>query len=277
LARVLQSPQPTISRHLKLLDDGGWVARRKSGTASYFRLAELGAVATLWGVVKNEVESDPSSLYTEDMRRLEAVVAARSHDSEEMFRRLGGRWDGVRAELFGESFALATLLSMLPSGLRVADIGCGTGATLPLLSPVVGHLVGIDREEAMLAAARERTVACANVQLLHGFLDDLPLLDGATDVVLSQLVLHHVRALPAVFAEVHRVLAPGGRWVILDMVEHDREEYRSTMGHQHLGFSASTLDELACEANLRVASHRVLPVDPAAQGPGLFVAILTGC
>jgi ArsR family transcriptional regulator len=77
-----------------------------------------------------------------------------------------------------------------------------------------------------------------------------------------------------VFAEVARVLAPTGRWVILDMVEHDREEYRDTMGHQHLGFSASAIHELAAGAGLVVRSLRVLPPDPAAHGPALCVAVL---
>ena len=49
---------------------------------------------------------------------------------------------------------------------------------------------------------------------------------------------------PRMPAEVARVLAPGGRWVVLDMLEHDREEYRDTMGHQHLGFSEAGIHAL---------------------------------
>ena len=74
--------------------------------------------------------------------------------------------------------------------------------------------------------------------------------------------------------EVARVLRPGGRAVVLDMVEHDRDDYRDTMGHQHLGFSEATLEGLAVAAGLRLASWRVLPADPDAAGPGLFVAVL---
>ena len=77
-----------------------------------------------------------------------------------------------------------------------------------------------------------------------------------------------------VFAEVARVLAPRGRWVLVDMVEHDREEYRETMGHQHLGFSRESVSALAKGAGLELRTWRILPPDPAAQGPGLFVAVV---
>ncbi|MDP2314083.1 MAG: metalloregulator ArsR/SmtB family transcription factor [Pseudomonadota bacterium] len=280
VARVLQTSQPTVSRHLKQLDEGGWVLRRKVGTASYFRLAytDLDPEARmLWDLVYAQVEAeacDPASQYAEDLRRLDGVLAQRTGDSEELFRRLGGRWDTVRKELFGEGYVLPALLALLPPGQVMADLGCGTGAMLPLLAPVATQVFGVDREAAMLEVAEERTAELGNVTLCRGLLDALPLGDASVDLALCQLVLHHVRELPPVYAEVARVLAPGGRWVILDMIEHDRDEYRETMGHQHLGFSEATVRALAGDAGLAVRAWRVLPPDPAAQGPALFVAVL---
>lgn len=284
LARVLQTSQPTVSRHLKQLDEGGWVLRRKAGTASYFRLAyqELDPEARmLWELVYSQVEleaQDPASQYAEDLRRLEGVLGARTADSEELFRRLGGRWDGVRKELFGEGYVLPALLALLPPGQVIADLGCGTGAMLPLLAPVAARVYGIDREAAMLEVAEDRVRDLPNVTLRRGLLDALPLEPGSVDLALCELVLHHVRDLPPVCSEVARVLAPGGRWVILDMVEHDREEYRDTMGHQHLGFTEADTGALAAAAGLSLRGWRVLPADPAAQGPALFLAVLVrGC
>ncbi len=279
IARVLQTSQPTVSRHLKQLDAGEWVLRRRVGTATYYRLArgELPPDArSLWELVLAEVEAganDPASQYAEDLRRLAGVVAARSADSEELFRRLGGRWDSVRTELFGDNFVLATLMALLPEGLRIADLGCGTGALLPVLAQGSASVVGVDREAAMLEVAASRTAELTNVTVAAGRLDQLPLGSGSIDLALCQLVLHHVRDLGPVFAEVARVLTPGGRLVILDMVEHDREEYRETMGHQHLGFSADTVRALADASGLALRSWRPLPADPQAQGPGLFVAV----
>jgi ArsR family transcriptional regulator len=287
LARVLQTSQPTISRHLKQLDEGGWVLKRRAGTASYYRFAngDLDSDArALWQVVVAPVDAaDATSVYAEDLRRLDGVVAARTSDSEELFRRLGGRWDNVRKELFGENYVLPALLAMLPPGLTIADLGCGTGAMLPLLAPVAANrgpngepgVIGIDREDAMLDVARERTADLPNVVLRRGLLDALPLPNASVDLALCELVLHHVRELGPAFSEVARVLKPHGRWIVLDMVEHDRQDYADTMGHQHLGFSRAGMEALAREAGLGVQSWRVLPGDPLAQGPALFVSVLT--
>lgn len=280
LARVVQTSQPTVSRHLKQLHDGGWLRKRKAGTATLYRMAngELEqASRALWQLVLQEVEAqgaDPASQYAEDLRRLETVLAQRSVDSEELFRSLGSRWDGVRKELFGEAYVLPALLALLPEGLSIVDLGCGTGATLPLLAPVAGRVVGVDREAAMLEVARERTAELPNVELRRGLLDALPLGDASVDLALCQLVLHHVAELEPVFAEVARVLRPGGRWVVLDMAEHDRADFTATMGHRHSGFSEEHLAELAAGAGLSLRTWRALPPDPEAQGPGLFVAVL---
>lgn len=272
LARVLQTSQPTVSRHLKQLE--GWVLRRKVGTATWYRLAELDDA--LWALVLDEVEAeaDAASVWAEDLRRLDGVVAARTSDSEELFRRLGGRWDDVRKELFGDGFVLAALAAMLPEGARIVDLGCGTGAMLPVLAGAGRRVLGVDRELAMLQVAADRVRELPGVELREGRLDALPLDAASVDLALCQLVLHHVEALPPVYAEVARVLAPGGRLVLVDMVEHDREDFRDTMGHRHLGFSEATVATLAQGAGLALRSWRVLPPDPAAQGPGLFVAVI---
>ena len=86
------------------------------------------------------------------------------------------------------------------------------------------------------------------------------------------LVLHHIDDLSAALLEVHRILKPGGRCIIVDMVEHDRSDYRHRMGHRHLGFSEGQLTDLCQPAGLRLAHFSVLPADPRAQGPDLFLA-----
>jgi ArsR family transcriptional regulator len=280
IARVLQTSQPTVSRHLKQLDAGGWVLRRPVGTATYYRF-DAGALTegprALWALVEEEVEADANgstSLYAEDLRRLEGVVSARAADSEALFRRLGGRWDGMRHDLFGESFVLATLAALLPRSTRIADLGCGTGALLPTLAAGAALVYGVDREAAMLEVAATRTGHLPNVILLNGRLDALPLPDGAVDIALCQLVLHHVRELGPVYREAARIIDKKGRFVVVDMGAHDREEYRETMGHQHLGFARERVAELAAEAGLRLLSWRALPADPQAQGPGLIVAVM---
>jgi ArsR family transcriptional regulator len=64
--------------------------------------------------------------------------------------------------------------------------------------------------------------------------------------------------------------------MIIDMIAHDRGDYRHTMGHKHLGFSRVSLETLARGAGFMHMEYRELPREPEARGPGLFVATLRG-
>ncbi len=279
LARVVQTSQPTVSRHLKHLARGGWVEQRKVGTATWVRLSrELTEPdQRLWTLVDAEIEADAteeSSIYAEDLRRLEVVLAQREGDSASLFRRLGSRWEAVRTEQFGSSYVLPAALALLPQGLRAVDLGCGTGELLELLAPACAEVVGVDREEAMLDVARARVSDHTHVRLEKALLDALPLESATMDLATCVLVLHHIRELAPVFAEARRILRPGGRWVVVDMAAHDREDFRRSMGHAHGGFSEDRLADLAETAGLQLTRWSPLPPDPSAQGPGLFVAVL---
>ncbi len=273
LTKILQLPQSTVSRHLKALQVRGWVLRRSEGTAGLYRAAEPPdeAASDLWRVVAEDHRS--SLLAGEDRARLSAILTARTTDSKTFFGRMHAQWDALRSELFGRDFWLPTLLAAVAPDIVVADLGCGTGEAVSHLAPVVGRVIGVDREPAMLKVARMRTDALCNVDLREGELDALPLGDGEVNVVLLMLVLHHVASLSPVFAEVARALKPGGRCVVLDMVAHDRADWRHTMGHVHMGFAEERLGELASDAGLSVLSYRPLSPDAEASGPPLFVAV----
>ncbi len=275
LARVLQLAQSTVSRHLKVLQQGGWVTKRSEGTANYFRLAvdALGDdAASLWALVRDQAGAGEP--FASDLRRARGLVALRESDAQAFFARHAGRWDNLRRDLFGDGFLLPTLLALLPRDLVVADLGCGTGEVVAALAPHVARVVGIDREPAMIEAAARRTDTLDNVELHAASLDALPLPDASLDAATVMLVLHHVRALDATLAEIGRVLRPGGRLALLDMQAHDRTEYRRTMGHQHLGFDRDALAQAAAAAGLTMTTWRPLPVQPDALAPALFLATL---
>jgi len=280
LARVLQTSQPTVSRHLKQLGQGGWVEHRRVGTAAIYRPAQddlAPEAGALWSLVRSELETDaghPESMLAEDLRRLDAVIAQRDGARRDFFRLQGSRWDAVRDEQFGRAFIVPTLLHLLPPDLVAADLGCGSGLMLPLLSPVVGQLVGIDREAAMLDVARSRTADLDNVRLVEAELDAIPLEDASIDLALCTLVLPYIAEPATVLAEVARILRPDGRFVLVDMAPHNRDDFRRAMGHVRAGLSETDLAEVAEGAGLQLSSWRRLPPDPSAQGPSLFVAVL---
>jgi SAM-dependent methyltransferase len=274
LAQSLQLPQSTVSRHLKMLHEGRWIAKRAEGTASLYRLVEstLGEEARqLWHLARGQLGSPPT--LDEDDRRLCEVLARRRVDGTTFFGRIGGEWDQLRGDLFGDRFTSDALLG-LASGKVIADLGCGTGNAAVGLAPYAARLIAVDREPSMLEAARKRLEGADNVEFRQGDLESLPIDDGEVDVAIVLLVLHHLPEPERAVTEIARVLRPGGVVLIVDMVAHDRSEYRHTMGHQHLGFDRQTVAAWAAAAGLEEPRYVRLRPDPGAKGPGLFVAIM---
>jgi len=272
LCAVVQLPQSTVSRHLKTLADEGWVVSRAEGTSRQYRIAQpLDTPARrLWQLVRQEVSETEAS--ARDMERLRTVLAERRLKSQEFFSSAAGQWDALRAELFGKRADLGALLGLVDEEWTVGDLGCGTGQMSEALAPFVHQVVAIDASRPMLAAAKKRLVNAPNVQLRHGVLEALPIDDGELDAAVLFLVLHYVVDPPAVLAEVHRVLAPGGRLLVVDMMPHEKEEYRQQMGHIWQGFSREQLSTWLEEAGFGTTHYRQLPADPQAKGPLLFAA-----
>ncbi len=136
-----------------------------------------------------------------------------------------------------------------------------------------GPAIGVDREPAMLEAAAARLEGVEGVELRLGDLESPPLSDGEVDAALLMLVLPYVEDPVAVLAAAGRAVRTRGQVVLVDMVEHDRDEYRRSMGHQHLGFSEEQLARMLGRAGLVLDRYVRLPADPSASGPGLFVAV----
>ena len=273
LCSVVQAPQSTVSRHLKALADGGWLTSRADGTNRRYAsvASQLEApLRSLWLLIRKEtIGTLPAQ---QDERRLTQVLAIRRSRSEEFFRAGASQWDQLRDDMFGRRFFLPALLGLLDETAVVADLGCGTGQVAEALAPFVGQVIGVDHSSSMLKAAKKRLVKHKNVDLRAGTLEALPVGDGGLDAAMMFLVLHHVADPARCVAEAFRALKPGGRLVVVDMLPHDRDEYRSQMGHVWLGFAESDVVRMLSESGLDHVCLLPLPADPKAKGPALFTA-----
>ncbi len=274
LCSALQLPQSTVSRHLKTLADEGWVTARAEGTSRRYAMPGNGALDAgarrLWHLVRDQVGTTPSARH--DLSRAEQVLLERRSTSQAFFSSRAGQWDRVRAELYGTRAELTPFAALLDPYWVVGDLGCGTGQTSAALAPFVAQVVAVDESSAMLTAARKRLGERDNVDVRSGRLEDLPIGDGELDAAILSLVLHFVVDPAVVLAETARVLKPGGRLLVVDMLPHEREEYRTTMGHLWLGFDAAQLTTWLERAGFADARVVPLPPDPQAKGPGLFTA-----
>lgn len=276
LCEVLQLPQSTVSRHLRILSDEGWSAARADGPHRRYRMdtARLDPAARrLWQLVKDAVVATTAAQH--DGTRLQGVLARRPARSQEFFATAAGHWDRLRVELFGRQALSVGLLGLLDSSWTVGDLGAGTGQVAAALSPFVKRVVAVDRSAAMLQAARRRLSGLDNIEIRTGELEALPVEDRELDAAVLFLVLHVVPEPEVALREVARVLRPGGRLVLVDMKPHDREQYRQEMGHLWLGFSSEQLAEWFAAAGLSVPRVVPLPADPEAKGPTLFAASAT--
>ena len=273
LCAVLQLPQSTVSRHLKTLGDGTWVSSRRDGTSRYYTLAlddRDAHTRRLWLLLREQISTTAGA--DQDARRLKGVLARRQTKSEEFFASAAGQWDRLRREVFGRDSALHALPALVDPRWVVGDLGCGTGETSAALAPVVSRMIAVDRSGEMLQAARRRLRELPNVDVRRGELETLPIDAAALDAALMLLVLHHVPDPAAALGEAARTMKPGGRFVLCDMLPHDREEYKKEMGHVWLGFADDQLRRLLTGAGFSDIRIVPLPVDPEARGPALFVA-----
>ena len=273
LCGIVQLPQSTVSRQLKALGDAGWVTGRSEGTSRLYAMTrdELDAAARrLWALVREQVAAAPTA--SQDQRRLQAALAARRTTSQEFFSSSAGQWDKLRDELFGDRFHLSALAAFADAEWVVGDLGCGTGQVSAAIARFVARVVAVDGSAAMLQAAKRRLHGVSNVELRRGDLEALPIDAARLDAATLMLVLHHVAEPQRALTEVARVLKPGGRVVVVDMLPHDRESYRQQMGHVWLGFEEDHVARLFAGAGFADARVVPLPPDARAKGPGLFVA-----
>ena len=273
LVEVLQLPQSSVSRHLKLLVDRGWISGRSQGAANLYamRPAELPTGARrLWQILREQGDGWATS--RQDELRLARRLAERRDVAQAFFARSAKDWDRLRRELYGCVFGDAALRGLLPRHWTVADLACGTGAVAAGLAPHVARVIAVDHSPAMLRSARRRLEHVANVDLRHAELEALPIEDGTCDAALLLLALAYVVEPSVVLSEVRRILKPGGRVVVVDLLRHDRDDFRVRAGQQRNGFEPEELTALLAGSEL-VPDH-CAPLDPEAEakGPALLLA-----
>jgi ArsR family transcriptional regulator len=257
--------------------EAGLITRFREGSWVFFRLAESGAEGALAAAI---VESlDPSDLtLARDRARASGVQKARAEGAQAYFKAHAGEWDKIRALHVTEKEVEAAMDEALGEGPfnLLVDLGTGTGRILELFGARAARALGFDLNHAMLAYARMKLerAALSYAQVRHGDLYNVPLPDGAADAVVLHQVLHFLDDPAAAIAEAARLLAPGGRLLVVDFAPHELEFLREQSAHRRLGFARDQLGRLLAGAGLKLARFRELKPEPS--GGKLTVSLWLG-
>jgi arsenite methyltransferase len=160
-----------------------------------------------------------------------------------------------------------TAVAELREGETVLDLGSGGGIDVILSARRVGpagHAYGLDMTKEMLELARRNAneAGITNVTFLQGLIEEIPLPDGSVDVVISNCVINLSTDKPSVLREIGRVLRPGGRIGISDVVAEDRLEpaQRAERG-SYVGCIAGALSTAEYTDGLRAAGFDQISVE----------------
>lgn len=253
LVRILGQSQPRVSRHLRLLVEAGLLERNQEGNWAWYRLAERSPNADLAARLMELLPAD-DMLQSLDRKRLDEIKAERAREAEAYFRRNAERWSEIRAlhaDLGDVDEALRRLIERAPIG-ELLDIGTGTGRVLELASADVGSAIGIDQSRDMLTVARANLdrAGLRNCQVRQADMYQLPFEADRFDAVTLHLVLHYAEHPGRVIAEAARVLAPGGRIIIVDFAPHSMTSLLEQHAHRWPGFSNPDMRRYLRDAGL---------------------------
>jgi ubiquinone/menaquinone biosynthesis C-methylase UbiE/DNA-binding HxlR family transcriptional regulator len=278
LMTILGMAQSRVSRHLAVLREAGLLADRREGTFVAYRLIlpTEGPWREAWTLSRNSLASDPTAERDDTLLR-RALMARESTSGKNFFDVVGPEWDGLRSVLGDDLLRARATVELVRPGLRVADIGTGTGILALELATLGLDVVGIDRSEAMLETARQKwdavaTDASGRVEFRVGDAHELPLESASVDAAFAHMVLHSLEEPDRAIREMARVVRPGGQIILVDFMPHEHEWMKQELGLLWLGFSPDTIKDWIAAAGLERPRIHELEPDLKRDLPASFVA-----
>jgi ubiquinone/menaquinone biosynthesis C-methylase UbiE len=272
LTEILRMGQSRISRHLKILCDAGVLTAKRQGTWGYYRLAGGNDFfARMRPLLEEQLADLPGR--QDDLAGLTRIVDERRRRTREFFDAHARQWDVLAREVLPTASYRATLLSAVPEGGCLVEVGVGTGKLLAELRRRSATVIGIDNSAPMLEEAGRQAAhdGLHDIDLRLGDMAHLPVIDGGADTAVLNMVLHHAPQPLTVLAEVRRILRPGGTLIIADLCRHEAEWARERLADQWLGFEVGELTAWLQQAGFAPGQVQLA----AGRGTELPVFVLT--
>jgi len=252
LQEILAMGQSTISTHLSQLKQAGIVEDRRTGKNILYRLKAFGngTQDQVLDVLRHAIKEIPEA--GEDRDALRLALRRRQDKVRSYFDELAGKFG--RQYVPGRSWqGLAETFLMLMPPLVIADLGAGEGTVSQLLARRAKRVIAVDNSEKMIefGSSLARAHGVKNLEYRVGDLEELPIKKGEADVAFFSQSLHHAQHPPRALAEAFRIVKPGGRVIILDLLKHHFEEARALYADVWLGFSEVELRRMLSDAGFK--------------------------
>jgi ubiquinone/menaquinone biosynthesis C-methylase UbiE/DNA-binding transcriptional ArsR family regulator len=262
LQEILGMGQSTISTHLSQLKQAELVEDRRIGKSSLYRVSPSAA----WGSPLDEILDKAKDEIAEagaDRDAMRRVLRKRQDKTRAFFDSVAGRLG--KGYVPGKSWkGLAEVLLRLMPPLVVADLGAGEGASALLLAQRAKKVIAVDSSAKMIEVGREQAQrhGVKNIDYRLGDMEEIPIGDGEVELVFFSQSLHHALHPERALAEAARILVPGGRIFVLDLLRHRFEEARELYADEWLGFSEAELELMLQNAGFVNVEAAVVDKEP---------------
>jgi ubiquinone/menaquinone biosynthesis C-methylase UbiE len=271
LQEILGMGQSTISTHLAQLKHAGLVEDRRTGKNIWYRFKQESGVSGILTLLQQE--EIPEGKH--DLSALELILRKRQDKTRAFFDDMAGRLG--REYVPGRSWqSIAEALLQLVPPLVIADLGAGEGAFSLLLAQRAQQVIAVDNSDKMveLGSALAAKQGVTALEYRKGDLEAVPIADGAVDLALFSQSLHHAIHPERAVTEAWRILKPGGRITVLDLLQHRFAEARELYADVWLGFSEVQLEGLL--GNAGFGNVHTAVVHKETEAPFFQTVLATG-
>ncbi|TGN40366.1 metalloregulator ArsR/SmtB family transcription factor [Marinobacter confluentis] len=260
LSQLFDMRQSGMSHHLKVMNKAGLLEPQREGNAIFYRRPlHLDSEKLIDKTIRQIFDAvDRIALPQHLQEKIQAIRNQRADQSQAFFARYAEKFREQQEliaafDLYAQPVAeLIGKRSKKQRWKTALEIGPGEGGFLPVLSKACEHVVALDNSRDMLAKATRTCIdeRLNNIDLIEGVTDNLLARGDAFDLVVANMVLHHVPSPADIFLDASALMNNGGCLVISDLCSHDQDWAKENCGDLWLGFEPEELTSWADDAGL---------------------------